>query len=262
MTEKKLVKKLAEVMQQVKYIQKTGYNSFHKYRYATEADVNEKVREELSARNVIMIPNVKSQNVRTHTTAKGSTEYIATVEVEFTFMDGETGETLSFSTFGEGQDAGDKGTYKAITGAQKYALMKAFMIPTGDDPEADEGVDQRNSASTQQGSKQDSANVGQQKLQEAKAKAAYEANQPTSNKVSGNSISEAQLKLFATKAKQSGYKSPEQVAHFKAELLEKFGVNEPADLPKAKFNQALEWITTTSAPMETNVGLKDEELPF
>jgi hypothetical protein len=64
--------------------------------------------------------------------------------MEFKFIDGETGEELVFHSEGEGQDAGDKGIYKAITGAQKYALMKAFMIPTGDDPEADSGVDERN----------------------------------------------------------------------------------------------------------------------
>lgn len=145
MSEKKLVKKLAEVMKQVKYIQKTGRNTFHNYNYATEADVNEKVREVLAEQNVIMIPNVKSQSYREHINNKGKTEYITTAEVEFTFIDGETGETIAFTTFGEGQDAGDKGTYKAITGAQKYALMKTFMIPTGDDPEADKGVDERNS---------------------------------------------------------------------------------------------------------------------
>ena len=144
MSDKQLVKKLAEVMMQVKYIPKNGYNEFNRYKYATEADVNEKVREELAKRNVIMIPSVKSHQIREHVNRKGNTEYIATVEVEFTFMDGDTGETISFTTYGEGQDAGDKGTYKAITGAQKYALMKAFMIPTGDDPEADRGVDERN----------------------------------------------------------------------------------------------------------------------
>jgi hypothetical protein len=144
MSDKQLVKKLAEVMMQVKYIPKNGYNEFNRYKYATEADVNEKVREELAKRNIIMIPSVKSHQIREHVNRKGNTEYIATVEVEFTFMDGDTGETISFTTYGEGQDAGDKGTYKAITGAQKYALMKAFMIPTGDDPEADRGVDERN----------------------------------------------------------------------------------------------------------------------
>lgn len=146
MSEMKLVKKLVEVMKQVKYIQKTGFNDFHRYRYATEADVNEKVREVLADHNVVLIPNVKSHSVREHTNAKGKTEYIVTMEVEFTFIDGDTGEKISFTTYGEGQDAGDKGTYKAFTGAQKYALMKAFMIPTGDDPESDSGVDRRNAS--------------------------------------------------------------------------------------------------------------------
>ncbi len=137
MKERSLVTKLAEVMSQVKHIPKNGFNKFHKYHYATEADVNEKVREELFKRNVVLIPNMKSHTVREHKTNANKTEYIVTAEIEFTFMDGDSGETIAFTVFGEGQDAGDKGVYKAITGAQKYALMKAFMIPTGDDPEAD-----------------------------------------------------------------------------------------------------------------------------
>lgn len=140
-----LVKKLAKVMQEVKCIQKRGYNSFNNYKYATESDVAEKIREELAQQNVIMIPSVVSHSTREHTNRKGNTEYITTVKMDFTFVDGDSGEQFVFSMVGEGQDAGDKGSYKAITGAQKYALMKAFMIPTGDDPEADEGVDQRNS---------------------------------------------------------------------------------------------------------------------
>ncbi|TPG86852.1 hypothetical protein EEL32_12120 [Brevibacillus laterosporus] len=142
--QRSLIKKLAKVMQDVKYIQKRGYNKFHNYNYATEADVAEKVREILASQNVIMIPNMTSHSVREHVNAKGKTEYIATVQMEFKFYDGESGEELTFHMVGEGQDAGDKATYKAITGAQKYALMKAFMIPTGDDPEGDAGVDERN----------------------------------------------------------------------------------------------------------------------
>lgn len=137
MSDKQLVKKLAQVMQQVQYIQKRGKNTFHNYNYATEADVNEKVREELAKQNVIMLPSVKSHTIRETTTAKGATEYIACVDMEFTFWDGDTGESLTIAMSGEGQDRGDKAIYKAISGTQKYALMKAFMIPTGDDPEAD-----------------------------------------------------------------------------------------------------------------------------
>jgi hypothetical protein len=138
-----LILKLVEVMKSIPYIQKAGFNSFHKYRYASEADVNERVREEFAKRNLVMIPDVKSCTVRPHVTHKGHHESITTVEVEFKIIDGDTGETISFTTFGEGQDAGDKGIYKAITGAQKYALMKMLMIPTGDDPEADERTDEQ-----------------------------------------------------------------------------------------------------------------------
>lgn len=148
MTEKKLVKKLAHVMKQVKHIEKKGYNSFNNYKYATESDVAEKVREVLAEQDVIMLPDVVEHTTREHVNRKGNTEYIATVKVKFTFIDGETGEELSIHSSGEGQDAGDKAVYKAITGAQKYALMKAFMIPTGDDPEGDNSVDERNQGNT------------------------------------------------------------------------------------------------------------------
>lgn len=175
MSEKQLVKKLAKVMSEVKFIQKNGYNEFNKYSYATESDVAEKVREVLAEQSVIMLPDVTEHSTREHTNRKGYTEYIATVKIKFTFIDGETGEELSIHSVGEGQDAGDKAVYKAITGAQKYALMKAFMIPTGDDPEGDDGVDKRN---------------GEQKTQ------SFQTQGKPSNK-KGN-LSEAQVKrLFA-----------------------------------------------------------------
>lgn len=139
-----LVKKLAEVMKQVKYIEKKGFNKFNNYKYATESDVAEKVREVLAEQNVIMLPDVIEHSTREHTNRKGNVEYIATVKVKFTFIDGESGEEISIHSAGEGQDTGDKAVYKAITGAQKYALMKAFMIPTGDDPEGDDEADKRN----------------------------------------------------------------------------------------------------------------------
>ncbi|WP_373894422.1 ERF family protein [Virgibacillus sp. CBA3643] len=135
--ERKLVKKLANVMKEVKYIEKKGFNNFNKYKYATESDVAERVREVLAEQNVMMLPDVVEHTTREHVNRKQNIEYIATVKVKFTFIDGETGEEISIHSAGEGQDAGDKAVYKAITGAQKYALMKAFMIPTGDDPESD-----------------------------------------------------------------------------------------------------------------------------
>lgn len=44
-------------------------------------------------------------------------------------------ESITMITFAEGIDTQDKGSGKAMTYADKYALMKAYKISTGDDPD-------------------------------------------------------------------------------------------------------------------------------
>lgn len=44
-------------------------------------------------------------------------------------------EYIIIDSFGDGLDSGDKATGKAMTYADKYALMKAYKIRTGDDPD-------------------------------------------------------------------------------------------------------------------------------
>ena len=46
-------------------------------------------------------------------------------------------EFIDIKTYGDGIDTGDKATGKAMTYADKYALMKAYKISTGDDPDKD-----------------------------------------------------------------------------------------------------------------------------
>lgn len=135
--ERTLVRKLAHVMTQVSHVPKRGRNQFHKYDYATEADVNDALRDYLAQVHVLMIPTVESHAMREVTTRSGNTEFIVCVDMKFTFIDGESGEEISLQMSGEGQDSGDKAIYKAISGTQKYALLKLFMVPTGDDPEDD-----------------------------------------------------------------------------------------------------------------------------
>lgn len=136
---RRLVAKLAEVMQAVDRIKKRGHNAFHNYDYATEADIVEAVRHEMASRFLMLIPEVvhlATQELGPN--KKGDPRDPLTVlTMRFTFMDGETGESISRQWFGVGQDGGDKGVYKAMTGAEKYFLMKTFLIPTGDDPEQD-----------------------------------------------------------------------------------------------------------------------------
>lgn len=48
----------------------------------------------------------------------------------------EPSEYIEVDTYGDGLDSADKSVGKAMTYADKYALMKAYKISTGDDPDA------------------------------------------------------------------------------------------------------------------------------
>ena len=138
----KLAEKLIEAMKQCKYVTKNGVNTFHKYRYATSADVLEKVNAAFTKQGIatIVVPEIiKDEAV---TTAKGTVEHLVTVKIEVTLVDKDSGETAVFRGFGSGQDSTDKAVMKAQTAALKYAYMLSLAIATGDDPEADEKTDE------------------------------------------------------------------------------------------------------------------------
>jgi len=140
MPKRSLVKKLAEVMAAVGWIEKTGFNEFHRYKYAQEADLVQALRGELAKRHLFVFPNVKECKRSEHTveSSRGIRKtQLTEIAVEWTFVDGESGEERTITVHGVGEDNVDKGFYKAFTGSEKYMLMKSFLIPTGDDPERD-----------------------------------------------------------------------------------------------------------------------------
>lgn len=119
------------VMKEVGYVQKAGHNDFQNYRYATEADAIKAIRPAMLNHGLCMIPSVESVN---------QDEYGNTNVIMLYRIFDEEGNFLSFRAAGSGNDknskgVGDKGIYKALTGASKYALLKTFLMETGDDPE-------------------------------------------------------------------------------------------------------------------------------
>lgn len=130
--DRSLIRKLAEVMAAVERIPKRGRNDFHKYDYATEADIAATIRQELASRHVMLIPAIIGEQ-RHAVGEKGSV--LTVLEMEMEFWDGETGESIVKPWRGYGSDKDDKGGYKAMTGGEKYFLLKTFLMPTGDDPE-------------------------------------------------------------------------------------------------------------------------------
>jgi len=128
---KQVLAALINASREVGYVQKRGYNDFQKYSYVTEADILQEVRPALLKHGLVMIPSVESISHDEH----GNTHISVRYDVYH-----ESGETLSFVMAGSGNDrnskgVGDKGIYKALTGCNKYALLKAMQLATGDDPE-------------------------------------------------------------------------------------------------------------------------------
>lgn len=125
---KSLASKLVKVMSKSSNVKKTGRNDFQKYDYATEADILREVRQSLIEENVFIFSSIEGSH------KEGD---LTTVKVKNTFVDGDTGETFSVFSLGQGMSKNDdKGSNKAITAASKYFLLKNFLLPTGEDSEA------------------------------------------------------------------------------------------------------------------------------
>ncbi|SHE56600.1 ERF family protein [Schwartzia succinivorans] len=138
----KLAKKFIEVMKECSHIAKAGTNSFHGYKYATSADVMDRVNSSLAKHGIASAARPELLSLQDVTTVKGNTEHLATVKMTIELTDVDSGESCSITGLGSGQDAGDKAVMKAQTAAIKYAYMLSLAVSTGDDPEADIHTDQ------------------------------------------------------------------------------------------------------------------------
>jgi hypothetical protein len=73
-----------------------------------------------------------------NTTVKKATTFMTRIETVYRFVNVDNPmDCVETVTFAEGIDSQDKGSGKAMTYADKYALMKAYKISTGDDPDQD-----------------------------------------------------------------------------------------------------------------------------
>lgn len=86
-----------------------------------------------------LVKETEFVNARTDdvTTTKTNTLFMR-LETIYRFVNIEKPEEyVDITTYGDGLDTGDKAPGKAMTYADKYALMKAYKISTGDDPDKD-----------------------------------------------------------------------------------------------------------------------------
>lgn len=89
--------------------------------------------------------------------------YIASVIMEWTLEDTESGEKRSWCFPGDGYDGTDKAVYKAQTGSRKYAIINIFNLPIGNDVEEHGMFEPKESKAAQK-------NVAAQKIANAAGK--------------------------------------------------------------------------------------------
>ena len=131
--------KLTAVMEICRYMPKDAENSFQHYRYTTAAGMFAKINEAMTSQGLYTQVELSLLDLREVTTSKGNAEKHAVVSAKITVTDSETGETVTFTGLGSGQDAGDKAIMKGNTAALKYAYIGGLCIAMSDDPESDSG---------------------------------------------------------------------------------------------------------------------------
>lgn len=115
-------------------VAKSGYNKFDRYEYATLADYVAAVRPILAKHGLAIIFDAVLDHNMERTTSQDKKENGVFLHCNVTIIHA-SGQYVRFPAVGEGQDRGDKGTYKALTGARKYALAGLFNLATADEPE-------------------------------------------------------------------------------------------------------------------------------
>lgn len=128
--------KLSKILSEVGSIEKRGKNTAQNYAFVRAEDVYDRVRVLLVEHGVMLVPSVVEVIPSVGKTSKGADLIMRDVVVELTFTDVESGDSLTSRWAGAGSDSGgEKGLYKAFTGAMKSFLLSLFLVPSDTDPD-------------------------------------------------------------------------------------------------------------------------------
>ncbi|MEG1950853.1 MAG: ERF family protein [Odoribacter sp.] len=141
-----LFEKIQAVSNEIKNIEKDMQVGSGTYAYKAVSDLNVvlAVKESESKNGIVSIPT-KQELIKTEIvqTQKGGTNYVDVIKMTVKIINLEnTSEFIEIESFGRGLDSGDKGFGKASTYARKYALLNAYKIATGEDPDKDKSKDE------------------------------------------------------------------------------------------------------------------------
>lgn len=130
---KSLAEAMCRVMEQVSYLQKDKeMRGGGSYKYISVEAVISALRPEMVKQGIVLVPADMQLVVAEVINGKMNRVML---RVTFTLKHAATGEEMPVCTVGEAMDIGDKASNKAMTAARKAALIIAFNIETGNDPD-------------------------------------------------------------------------------------------------------------------------------
>lgn len=140
---KNIFQKMAEITNELGTVSKNlnvAVNKTASYKAVSEVDILNAVKPLEYKHGVYSYPhetNIINQEIVTTKTQYGDRDnYFIRLERIYRFVNVEDPKDyIEVKSYGDGIDTGDKATGKAMTYADKYALMKAYKISTGDDPD-------------------------------------------------------------------------------------------------------------------------------
>jgi len=130
-----LHQKLLEVRKSVDGLAKDATNLHHKFDYVSSSNVLGALRSAMNEQGLLLVPRVTG-----HNTEPLGKRLLTHIDMTFTWVDVESGETLECPWYAQGADSGELGPGKAYTYSEKCFLLKFFNIPTDkDDPDGSKG---------------------------------------------------------------------------------------------------------------------------
>lgn len=127
---------MAAVLKEVGSVGKGRRNEQQGYKFRGIDDVYEAVHPLFAKHGIFTVPRVLSEETNERTTQSGTILRFVKLTMAYDFF-APDGSRVTAEMIGEAMDAGDKASNKAMSAAQKYALLQTFCIPTGSTPDAD-----------------------------------------------------------------------------------------------------------------------------
>lgn len=135
---KTLVQKLHDGYQYFTYLQKDKQNTFHKYKYVSEANLKEHAQK--MCRELGILFKYSIDDYQENVIQKNDAPIFSSiVKIHYYFINvDDPNDYIEGISYGAAQDSGDKGLYKALTGGLKYIFFTTFLVPSGEEPENDD----------------------------------------------------------------------------------------------------------------------------